>query len=313
VPIKRLKYFTHQFLREQDFEAEQKYHTEMRRRHNRHVHGWGVVEGLTVRKRGEFEIVVEPGVAIDREGREIILEAPVIRDLSAFERNSHTYITISYGEEWDDGDRYSSGGIEGYTRVTETPLLGEKRTEPARDGAALILARVRINENGHVQEPIEGSLRTMFRKGGATSGWVRLAFKPQRLEITRIGDKLAPPREWDPGTEFIIDHASAYCEKNAWGTMQIPVPPGASRVTALRVCGHTRGQVDVEVVRGGWNLEARRGEAKAILKRVLKGDSFDDLLEVTEGNQMLGELHTLSLVLNAEGRTEIWLVAANFE
>ena len=71
--IKRLNYFTHQFLREQDFKDEQAYHLEMCRRHNRMLHGWGVVTGLEVQKKGEREITINPGTAIDKEGRELML------------------------------------------------------------------------------------------------------------------------------------------------------------------------------------------------------------------------------------------------
>src|ERR1700751_3885034 len=140
VPIKRLKYFTHQFLREQDFEAEQNYHIAMRRLHNRAVHGWGIVEGLAVHKKNEKEVTIDPGIAIDGQGREIVLTNHVSRDLSSFERNSHTYVTISYDETLDDSDRYSSGGVEGYTRTTESPLVSERRHEPVKDGSVLTLA-----------------------------------------------------------------------------------------------------------------------------------------------------------------------------
>jgi hypothetical protein len=315
MPMKRLKYFTHQFLREQDFEAEQKYHIAMRRLHNRSVHGWGVVEGLAVRKKSENEIVVEPGLAIDGEGREIILTTRVTRDLSNFERNSHTYITIAYGEEWDEGDRYSSGGIEGYTRVTESPLINEKKGEPPRDGSVVTLARVRINENGHVHEPIESNLRPLLSSRNAAAGWVRMPFKPVRLETLRTGagDKLVPPKEWNPANEFIVDYASAYCEKVARGSMQIPIPPGASRLKAFRVCGTTSGKVEIEVVRGGWDSQANKGEARHVLKRTMDREVFGEVVEIAEELQPLGELHTLSLVVFADGKTEIWLVAARFE
>jgi len=313
VPIKRLKYFTHQFLREQDFEAEQHYHIAMRRLHNRSVHGWGVVEGLAVRKRGENEVTIEAGMAIDGEGREIILTTPITRDLSSFERNSHTYITIAYGESWDDSDRYSSGGIEGYTRITESPLISEKKKEPARDGSVVTLARVRINENGHVHEEIETNLRTVVGTRTSAAGWLRMPFRPVRLEPLRIGDKLIPPKEWDPTVEFTVDVASAYCEKNARGSMEIPIPPGASKLKAFRICGATRGKVEVELFRGGWDREANKGEIKGLIKRTLDRESFDERVELADDLQHLGELHTLSIAVVAEGKTEIWLVAARFE
>lgn len=317
MPMKRLKYFTHQFLREQDFEAEQNYHIAMRRLHNRSIHGWGVVEGLAVHKKNDKEIVIDPGIAIDGLGREIILANQVTRDLSSFEPGSYTYITISYEEMLEDSDRYSSGGVEGYTRTTETTLVSERRHEPVKDGSVLILARVRINENGNVSDEIETHLRTHLHARSTVTGWLRLPFKPVRLEPLRVGGKLVPPKQWDPSVEFTVDVASAYCDKGARGTMPIPVPPGASKLKAFRICGTTHGKVEVELVRGGWNSEANRSEQKQLAERRVErraeGDGFDEVIELPEERQNLGELHTLSIGVIAEGRTEIWLVAARFE
>jgi hypothetical protein len=99
--------------------------------------------------------------------------------------------------------------------------------------------------------------------------------------------------------------------------MHIPVPPGASKITDFRICGTTSGRVEVELLRGGWNLEEGRGEKKEVWKRTLERTSdreaFDENVSVAEDRQHLGELHTLSIGVVAEGKTEIWLVAARFE
>jgi hypothetical protein len=312
VSVKRLKYFTHQFLREQDFEAEQAYHISMRRLHNRSVHGWGVVQGLEVRHKGEREITIEPGVAIDSLGREIVLSNPVVRDLSSFDRNSHTYVAIAYEEAWDDNDRYSSGGIEGYSRITESPQIVEKKHEPAKDGSVINLARVHINENGIIHR-IETGIRSFVGTRSAATGWIRLPFKPVRMEPLRIGGKLVPPKLWDPSVEFTVDVVSAYCEKGARGSMQIPIPPGAAKIRAFRICGTTGGKVEVELIRGGWNAEANRAEQKPLLKRMVEREAFDEHVQIEEEMQALGELHTLAVGVIAEGKTEISLVAVRFE
>lgn len=315
MPVKRPNYFNHQFLREQDFQAEQAYHIEMRRRHNRLMHGWGVAEGLEVKPRGEHEITIEPGMAIDDQGRELVLTSPVVHDLSSFDRNSNSFITIAYGESWDEADHHAAGGVDGYTRVTETPEIMERKHEPAKDGAVITLARVRLNENGHVSA-IETGVRTLAGTKSRAVGWVRLPFKPLRLEALRIGEKLVPPKQWDPGVEFTVDVSSAYCEKSARGTMSIPVPPGATRVTALRVCGTTRGKVDIELVRAGWNVEQHKGEHKVLKARSFvagEKDWFEEHNAVEEELQTLNESHALAVSVIADGKTEIWLVAVRFE
>ncbi len=78
--ISRVHYFERQFLRTQDFSDEQAYHIAMRRRHNISHHTWGIVSGLQlVVEDGIF--FVQPGVAVDGYGRELVL--PQKQPLSA--------------------------------------------------------------------------------------------------------------------------------------------------------------------------------------------------------------------------------------
>ena len=71
--IARVHYFERQFLRTQDFTAEQEYHLAMRRRHMIAHHIWGIVAGLTLTVDPDSSLWIEPGMAIDGYGRELIL------------------------------------------------------------------------------------------------------------------------------------------------------------------------------------------------------------------------------------------------
>jgi hypothetical protein len=71
--ITRVHYFERQFLRTQDFVDEQSYHLAMRRRHNIAHHTWGIVHGLEVVAE-EGNVFVQPGIAIDGYGRELVLQ-----------------------------------------------------------------------------------------------------------------------------------------------------------------------------------------------------------------------------------------------
>jgi hypothetical protein len=138
------------------------------------------------------------------------------------------------------------------------------------------------------------------------------------MEALKVGEKFVAPREWDPTIEFIIDLASAYCgDKGGRGTMQIPVPPGASRVTHFRICGTTNRRLEIEWVRGGWNSEHNKGDHKILAKRVLdragNHEHFDDNAALEDELQRLTDSHTLAISVIAEGTTNIWLVAARFE
>ena len=190
--MKRVNYFTYQFLVEKDFDDEQAYHVGMRRSHNRALHSWGVVEGLEVSASGAQEVTISPGMAIDREGREIVLPAdpaasPV--DLSTFDPETDVYLTIEYREVFDEADHYTSGGVDNYTRTTERPNLVAQSTAPSPSSTAILLARVPLDGSGIVGIPdnsvrkvagiapwsdIEARSLTLIDPNVVNAGWPRM-------------------------------------------------------------------------------------------------------------------------------------------
>jgi hypothetical protein len=309
--VKRLNYFTHQFLREQDFKDEQAYHLQMRHRHNQLVYGWGIVEGFHVRKKGEREITIEPGIAIDKDGKEIIVSSTVTRDLGSFERSSHTFVTVAYGESMEESDHHSAGGVEGYTRVTESPVFNETRHQPEKDGAVITLARVHLNEVGHVHHiETDSSVRKIAGVRNPSVGWMRLPFKPVRMshEKMTVGPvKFVNQQEH----EFIVEGAFARCdERGASGSMDIPVPPAASKLVAFRIAGTTSGRVFVHLLRVGWNLHENKAEQTQLLDEIVSGPSFHKEIPAA---YPLDETHALAVTVRAEGESYICLVAAKFE
>jgi hypothetical protein len=78
-PFCRNNYFTGKLLTERDFTAEQTYTIDKLRLHHLMLHGWGVVCGLKVTSHPhcpDLRIVVEPGMAVDSCGREIVVPKP---------------------------------------------------------------------------------------------------------------------------------------------------------------------------------------------------------------------------------------------
>lgn len=74
----RNRYYTGKLLSAADFEQEQQYLRTKHRRHNRLLHGVGIVSGLdvsveTLHAGEEPVVVVSPGVAISQEGEELLL------------------------------------------------------------------------------------------------------------------------------------------------------------------------------------------------------------------------------------------------
>ena len=84
-PFERNRYFYGKLLTVRDFEVEQRYHCTKRELLNRLLHGAGVVCGLGVTASDESTLMIESGMALDYQGREIILPEPIFRKLPMLE------------------------------------------------------------------------------------------------------------------------------------------------------------------------------------------------------------------------------------
>ena len=71
--IKRVRYFDGQIITAEDLAAEQEYFLRKMRRHNRNLHGSGIVAGLEVTFQNEL-VLVSAGYALDCVGDEIFVE-----------------------------------------------------------------------------------------------------------------------------------------------------------------------------------------------------------------------------------------------
>jgi hypothetical protein len=169
--IKRLHYFNHQFLVEADFTDEQTYHLDMRRRLNRLLYTFGIAEGLEVAKSADKTVTVRPGVALDRLGREIIVEVDHVVDLSnatQFPANATVVITVAYQEQ--ESDPTTATGVSGNTRITEQPNIQAVTTAPPTDGTVIRLASFTLdasaNVPGNINDLIDGGVRQTVRPRG---------------------------------------------------------------------------------------------------------------------------------------------------
>jgi hypothetical protein len=133
----RVHYFEEQFLRTQDFVDEQAYHVAARRRHNIAHHVWGIVVGLEL-VVDEGAVFLEPGLAVDGLGRELVVTSRRRLPQDAFaDRGSDTL------EVWLEYERASADlapegyagcdGAEGdeFYRWSEEPRLRLRVPDPA--------------------------------------------------------------------------------------------------------------------------------------------------------------------------------------
>lgn len=165
MPTKRLHYFDHQFLRVNDFSDEQAYHLGMRRRLTRLFNTFGIAEGLVVNKTGNRQVTVRLGVAIDRNGRELVLDADTVLDLSdaaTFPGGSTVFVTIAYAEA--ETDPSTAPAAPGNTRTTEDPVVAAQTGAPPTDGSVVRLAQFTLSGTGDVPGPLNGELNGGVRQ-----------------------------------------------------------------------------------------------------------------------------------------------------
>ncbi len=155
--VKRLSYFAGQVLSAADFQEEQQYLIGRRHLHNQALHGSGVVTGLSVTVSIDASVpsvVVAPGLALDRQGREIELAAPVA--VAVGNPGGPQYVIVEYAE-----------------RETDPSLTGDTGMVASRieEGASIRLS----------PEAVTGDGVTLARLVADSAGWkVDSAFGPSR-------------------------------------------------------------------------------------------------------------------------------------
>src|SRR5215471_1121156 len=84
--LERVRYFPRQLIGAEDLRLEQEYFRQKLRRHNRFLHGWGIVCGCEVKpsptKDKPFQVVICPGYVITPFGDEIMIGTPALFDLA---------------------------------------------------------------------------------------------------------------------------------------------------------------------------------------------------------------------------------------
>ena len=140
----RNRYFYGKLMTARDFEDEQTYFNNKRRLGNRMLHGAGIVAGLGVLLVDNQTFSLEAGMAIDYLGREIVVQDPCVKRISAIKgfdqikESGDIYLGIAYREEPSEGTFSVAGSGEGsgvnqeFNRVQEGYELFLTTREPNR-------------------------------------------------------------------------------------------------------------------------------------------------------------------------------------
>jgi Chaperone of endosialidase len=164
---KRMSYFDRQFLRAADFQDEQHYDLDRRRRHNRLLHSPGVAEGLNVTGNiNDAFVTVSAGTAYDALGQEIVLASSQQVSVAAIGGTVGTaLITIAYAEQASDPS--TDPGITGTsTRISEQPALAAAPAGLGQPNMTLALASVAL-ASGKVSAAPDNTVRN---QAGAVLG-----------------------------------------------------------------------------------------------------------------------------------------------
>lgn len=165
-PLRRLHYFNGQRLEAADFKEEQEYHIRTRRWLNKSLYSAGIARGLEVRAvPNARKVMVSPGLALDSEGREIILleetEVEVVSYAEKVPNDSDVtgnYLVIEYAEELSDDqpgqgcqvanpkNRSSSPAAGGPSRIEARPDFAWVRFPPQPGSNQIVLAQVELEK-----------------------------------------------------------------------------------------------------------------------------------------------------------------------
>lgn len=126
--LTRLRYFDGQLLSADDLRDEQSYFLDRLRRHNRFLHGWGVISGLEVKVDNAADIEVAPGMAIDCAGNELVVPSSLRFAIPS--GADRFYVSLTYSERLLGAVPASNGQTE-FSRIQETVELALSLTNAA--------------------------------------------------------------------------------------------------------------------------------------------------------------------------------------
>jgi hypothetical protein len=157
----RPMWFPGQVLTADDLTATQDVDTGLRRLHHRMLHGWGIAFGLAVTgRRGQAQVEVGAGYALDGRGTELVLPHPVPMPVPPVAGGPdggprHFTLVLRWTEDEDafTVDRPGACGTEGAVRRSDAPTLSWVDPGEVRVGLDIVLAEVRVQSCRLVDPP----------------------------------------------------------------------------------------------------------------------------------------------------------------
>jgi hypothetical protein len=219
--IERLGFFNGQRLFAEDLQTLDGFNRQMRWLHNLSLHTFGIGSGFAVRgERGDREVTISPGYAIDDQGREIILLLPHVETVppvadDSFGNPQFFDLTVHYPRLEDLEELETRAGLcstNGVVRRREEPVFcwielkgtnfepkNDKHATQITNGEKIVLARISVKNC---------RLETL-------SIAIRRNVRPECLPYIACGRTPERATQWEPWTIEVPDFES--------GTFTLPL------------------------------------------------------------------------------------------
>jgi len=157
--LERSQFFNGQRLFASDLQAVEEFNREMRWLHNQSLHQPGIGSGFAISgKKGDREVVMQPGYAIDAEGREIVLTETVTEPIppvadDGFGGPVFFDLTVAYPDDRTLKPSETRDGVcapRGTIRLRESPVFCWVRLGPPPD---------RLPKDAILNEAVQKGLR----------------------------------------------------------------------------------------------------------------------------------------------------------
>jgi hypothetical protein len=308
------RYFNGQLLLEDDFVAEQEYHSFAHCGHLKNMHGFGVAHGLEVTPAGETAVSVSSGFAVDRKGQEIELRKPETLELLDLPAGALAWVTIGFRtEQIDPGSNQARIDCYAYLRAATGVDEDDVRLASVQiDGRGLLAEDAISNlERDQMSTAIlPGSVTAEALSAELRRGWIAMTFKPYSLPQDEA--KAQPP--FRIGASRAVAHKQydgVPNERGAAGTMNIVLPPGVRHIHRLRVAGEENEKnIKLTLVKGGFDSQAMAHLRDEIVKMQIGSGSYCETADIPEEHQSMADPYrTLSVEVRAKGFVSVSLLA----
>ncbi len=213
------RYFQGKLMTARDMRVEQEYHDTRLRTLNKLTTGVGIVSGLTIsdlQDHGDaLRVTIEPGVAIDYDGRPIVVKNRTTKRLTAPD-GDEIYLYLEYDEQSKDpvpvpGAEGTGGENAEESRILEVLEISYKETPPEEYKTIPSVEFPEFERHGEA-DPVEAAHKVINEYHQAVRSEIESRTDPSIF----IGSfKRTPDGEWKPGEEtqnrpFVYDNDMLY-------------------------------------------------------------------------------------------------------